>query len=225
VTASQLLRHIVRGPQPRRTRLHNCRGDLLDARGFLYLPHSVLTTTRLKLTGRRSALPWLGYRAIRRLDALIEPDWTVLEFGSGMSTAWLARRCRAVVTIESNERWVQTVGEHLRKEQLTNVDLRVVAVPQDDAGSYGEALSDCADHGFDFALIDGNRRDLSMEAALTLVKAGGYVFLDNTDMPREDHAIAERMLLDAAADDSSVEVFNDVCPGLVMVNQALLVHV
>ncbi len=68
VAVGRVFTYIVKGTQPRRTRLHNCRGDRLDARGFVYLPHSLLTTIRLRLTGRRPALPWLGYRAIRRLD-------------------------------------------------------------------------------------------------------------------------------------------------------------
>ena len=142
-----------------------------------------------------------------------------------MSTIWLARRCAAVVSIERDEGWFRTVSEHLRKERLTNVDLRLVDVPVGDGASYSDALSDLAGHRFELALIDGNRRDSAMEVAIALVEPGGYIFLDNTDMPREDYEIAERMLLDAAGEGAEIRVFNDVCPGLVMVNEAKLVRV
>ena len=62
------------------------------------IPHSVATTIWLKLTGRRPETPWLGYRAVKCLDELIEPDWRILEFGSGMSTSWFARRCASVLS-------------------------------------------------------------------------------------------------------------------------------
>ena len=140
-----------------------------------------------------------------------------------MSTIWLARRCAAVVSIERDEGWFRTVSEHLHKEQLTNVDLRLVDVPVGDDASYSDAL-DLAGDRFELALIDGNRRDSAMGVAIALVEPGGYILLDNTDMPRKDYGIAERMLLDAA-EGADITVFNDVCPGLVMVNEAKLVRV
>ena len=142
----------------------------------------------------------------------------------GTSTAWLARRCSAAVSIETDERWFRTVGEQLRREQLANVDLRFVQEPQGDDDGYRAALTDYVDHEFDFALVYWNRRDLAVAAALAFTRPGGYVFLDNTDLPRDNDPVAKRMLLGAAGDDPEITVFNDVCPGLVMVNEATLVR-
>src|SRR5438874_13577508 len=97
-----MLARLIKGDGIRKSRLHNYNGQFLDAAGFLYLPQSILTTLSLKLAHRRPELPWLGFRAIKHLDRLIKPDWRVLEFGSGMSTIWFARRCATLVSIKTH---------------------------------------------------------------------------------------------------------------------------
>src|SRR5688572_29636823 len=87
-----LVSRIWSGAGISRSRLHDRKGHFLDLAGFIYLPHTLYTTAFTKLLGRRPELPWLGYRTIRWFDRNIRPDWHVLEFGSGMSSLWLARR-------------------------------------------------------------------------------------------------------------------------------------
>jgi hypothetical protein len=99
------VKKILAGNQFTKSRLHDQKGNLIDLEGLLYLPHSLSTTILRLSVGRRPELPWLGYRAIRHLEGLLEPDWKVLEFGSGMSTLWFAKRCHTVVSIEDNEQW------------------------------------------------------------------------------------------------------------------------
>ena len=214
-----LATYLFKGTPLRRSRFHNHRGERIDAKGLAYFPHSLATTIWLKLTGRRPETPWLGYRAVKRLDELIEPDWRILEFGSGMSTIWFARRCAFVLSVETDDRWFANVRAHLERAGLENVDCRLCSTTADGGRDYGGAVSDRRFPDFDFALVDGARRDLAMEVALALVKPGGYVFLDNTDLPNDDCRIAAARLSDAAA---RVWVFNDLSPGIVMVNEGTL---
>jgi predicted O-methyltransferase YrrM len=214
-----LTTYLFKGDPLRRSRLHNHTGDRIDARGFAFLPHSVATTIWLKLTGRRPEAPWLGYRAVKRLDELIEADWRILEFGSGMSTSWFARRCAFVLSLETDDRWYASVRARLERAGLENVDCRLCSTTADGGPDYSSAVSDSRDSAFDLALVDGSRRDLAMEVALALVKPGGYVFLDNTDLPNDDCRIAAASLTEAAA---RVWVFNDLSPGIVMVNEGTL---
>lgn len=220
-----MLTYLFKGSSLRRSRLHNCRGKLVDARGLLYLPHSVVTTIWLKLTGRRPEVPWLGYRAVKRLDALIEPSWTILEFGSGMSTIWFARRCTFVLSLETDDRWFAKVRELLDRAGLENVDCRLCPAAADDAPDYSAAVSNRRGSEFDLVLVDGARRDLSMDVALAMVKPGGYVFLDNTDLPNEDCRIAATLLFEAAGANPPMWVFNDFSPSVVMVNEGTLVRI
>jgi len=220
-----LATYVFKGIPLRRTRLHNCKGELIDARGLLHLPHCVGTTIWLKLTGRRPCVPWLGYRAVKRLDALIEPSWQVLEFGSGMSTIWFARRCSHVVSLETNDGWFAKVRELLERSGVQNVDLRMCSTADDRDPDYGEALSDHRGSEFDLVLVDGARRDLAMAVGLTMVKPNGYIFLDNTDLPNEDCRIAASTLVAAAGPDPPMWVFNEFSPCVVMVNEGTLVRI
>lgn len=203
---------VTTGDGMRRTRFHNYRGECLDLPGFRYLPHCLYSILALKLFGYRPRLPWLGYRAIKRLGELIQPDWKVLEFGSGMSTLWLAKRCRLLVSIETNEEWFNRVNDLLRDRNIKNVDYRLLPDGQE------HLIPDC---NFDLVIVDGLNRDVVMLAALQKILSDGYVYMDNTDVQREDHREARQSLLNAA---SHVEVFNDLYPTILAVNEGLLVN-
>lgn len=220
-SSRSLATYLFKGDSLRRSRLHNHRGERVDAKGLVYLPHSVVTTIWLKLTGRRPERPWLGYRAVERLDALIEPDWKIVEFGSGMSTIWFAQRCAFVLSLETDDRWFANVHAHLERADLASVECRLCSAASDGSPDYSGTVSDRRASEFDLALVDGARRDLAMEVALTLVKPGGYIFLDNTDLPNDDCRIAAARLTEAAA---RVWVFNDLSPSVVMVNEGTLVQ-
>jgi predicted O-methyltransferase YrrM len=179
----------------------------------LYLPQSVLTTLAVKIAKRQAELPLLGFRAIKQLDLLIQPDWRVLEFGSGMSTVWFARRCREVVSIEINPDWHKLLQARLARQELRNVDYRL--------SGYSDAhvLTDCPGSYFDLVLVDGVRRDRAMQTALEKVKPGGYIFLDNSDYSDPEYQTAKKLLLGAAAE---VTVFNDLTPSRVWVTEGML---
>ncbi len=214
-----MLRRLLTGRENRKSRLHNFNGQLLDAAGFLYLPQSVLTTLSLKLANRRPELPWLGFRTIKYLDHLIQPDWKILEFGSGMSTVWFARRCASLVSIETNRSWHNSVTSMLAERALRNVDYRLAAQAE------AHLLQDYEDSYFDFVLVDGASRDQAMITALQKVKAGGCVYLDNSDMPYPAHRSARAMLVSAAVQESNVRIFNDLSPGRIFVNEGILASV
>lgn len=207
---------LITGNRKAGTRFHNHHGRLLDAAGFLYLPKSIVTALLAKITNRRAELPLLGFRAIKHLAGLIQPDWKILEFGSGMSTVWFARRCQQLVSIEINPEWHGIVQSALEKNSLTNVDYRLC--------NYRDAheLADYDDSYFDLVLIDGVRRDQAMMTAIEKVKPGGYIYLDNSDYPDKTYQTARVMLLKTARGESPVVIFNDLTPSRVWVTEGML---
>ncbi|WP_375502869.1 hypothetical protein [uncultured Jatrophihabitans sp.] len=52
--------------------------------------------------------------AVERLNQLLTNDMTLLELGSGSSTAWFAARVGRVVSIEPNADWARRTSESLR---------------------------------------------------------------------------------------------------------------
>lgn len=218
-----MIQRIVRADAYRKSRLHDEKGHALDAGGFRYAPHALVHGALRLACGYRPAVPWISYRATRVLDRLIEPGWKALEFGSGMSTPWLARRCAYLHSIESDARWYDTVRRLLRGIDAAHVlyDLR-------GQSDYAD-LSGYAEGYFDFVLVDGAVRAACVASALPRLRAGGFLYLDNSDKDMQpadgDTRKAEQQLLAAVAQRGGrTRYFHDFSPGRLVVSEGLLVQ-
>jgi predicted O-methyltransferase YrrM len=126
--------------------------------------------------------PWIGPQAVKYLEGLLEPDFEVLEHGSGGSTIWFSERVRHVTAVEADDEWYRKVAERVNG----NVTLKLWK--QDRLPSFGRKR-------FNLLLIDGEpveHRIYYMMMAAKLVKPGGYVVLDNANRPEYE---AERLYL------------------------------
>jgi predicted O-methyltransferase YrrM len=117
-------------------------------------------------------IPWLHPDVIAHLESLIQPDWEILEHGSGGSTLWFAERCKEVYAVENDPDWQAIVKDHAPANVVIwgQVDLSNVRT----------------NFPFDLLLIDGvpvGDRAKWIEAAPTIVKPGGWVVLDNCNRP------------------------------------------
>jgi len=217
-----IINKILTGGKAHKSRFHDEKNNFLDLGGFVYLPHC-LATTALRLTiGYRPVIPWLSYRAIKVLDKLLQPDWKMLEWGSGMSTLWFAQRVGHLTSIEDYEPWYAKVKPTLSK--VNNVDYQFKT--DDDYFN----LDQYPDEAFDFILIDGSERGNCAKSAVKKLKRGGYIYLDNSDKHSTaeggDTRIAEETLLKAMEEKSGeVKYFVDLVPTYLAVNQGMLVRI
>jgi hypothetical protein len=215
---ANLISRVVRGDGMRKTRFHNYDGKAIDLGGFVHLPNCIWTTVWKKATGKRPEVPWLGYRAIDRLSHLIQRDWRVLEFGAGMSTLWFAQRCGSIVSVEDDEHWFRTMQQLLEKRGIRHASL---ILSSEESYPYPKEVTG----RFDLVLVDGKQRDRCMRTALSVVKDQGYIYLDNSDVPYPEFQTAKELLLSAALSKEKIEVFNDLCPTQVSVQQGVLAQV
>jgi len=72
---------------------------------------------------RGQAIPFYSYPALEFFDHMDLKSATVLEFGSGMSTIWWAKRAGHVVSMETNPAWLHKLQAKIKEEGLTNIDL------------------------------------------------------------------------------------------------------
>lgn len=124
-------------------------------------------------------IPWLSPQAVEYLESIVNPDFRVIEHGSGGSTLWFAERVKEVIAYELDLGWFAMLNE--RKPE--NVKLRNANKP----AKYSKQT-------FDLLLIDGEPvqdRNLWLERAPQLVKAGGWVILDNANRPEYELARTE----------------------------------
>ena len=121
--------------------------------------------------------PWLTESAVGMLRSWLRGDDVGLEWGSGRSTLWFARRVKWLVSIEHAEDWYGAVSLSIARTGLTNVDHRLYR----DERLYvaaGEAVTSAS---VDFVLVDGVLRDQCAVAAISRLKPGGILVLDNAN--------------------------------------------
>ena len=119
------------------------------------------------------AEPWLSLEVVEFLKRLLRVDMKVLEHGSGGSTLWLAKRVKSVFSVEDDPDWYQSI----KKKAPKNVTLILWDEP---------ILPDLPEEKFDLMLVDGEpvqNRALYLDAAEDLIRPGGWVVLDNCNMP------------------------------------------
>ena len=188
-----LVRRLVAGDPYRRSRLHDEKGNRIPARELRHLPRSLWWAVRRRVNAKLPEVPWITFDAIARLDELLQPDWRMIEFGSGMSTRWYAERVAALHSIEDNRDWHDRVAPSLPAN---------VRYEYREAPAYWD-VSDYQDLSLDVAVIDGSHRAECMAAVLPKIKRQGWVYLDNSDkdmtIPNGSVRRAERALREAVA--------------------------
>jgi len=205
----------------RKTRLHDERGNLIDLKGIVYAPRALVSAVSRKLFDVRPVRPWISYRAVKFLDQKITPDWRVIEFGSGMSTLWFARRCGFLHSIETDDHWYQLISRGLQGAKNVRYDLRPLDKCYD--------VSDYPDASVDLAFVDGEWRSRCVENVVSKIRPGGLLYLDNTDLaqdkPSDDMRQAEALALSACkARGGTYRYFVDFRPSRFEVTQGLLVQ-
>jgi predicted O-methyltransferase YrrM len=149
-----------------------------------WTPRYIRDRIRLSLWQRaHPGAPWLTADAVAALGTLLRPTDVLVEFGSGRSTAWFARRLSAgkVASVEHHAEWFAKVQGDLRAAGLGNVVYR--QAPADAAGYVATAeaaLAEASPDGrADVILNDGIVRDAVAVWSLGKVRPGGMIIVDN----------------------------------------------
>jgi predicted O-methyltransferase YrrM len=195
--AVSVIRKAIAGTPLRRTRLHDEKGNITEWGDLAYLPVNLAYVANRIAFGRYPDLPWFTFGMIRRIERILDPGWSAIEFGCGSSTAWIARRVGTLHSIEHDPVWYQKTEDQLATLGIDNVRLELRELDR------FTDLSDHEDGSLDFAIVDGQMRDRCMKAVLPKIKRGGYVYLDNSDkdmtIPNGPVRIAEQRLREEVA--------------------------
>lgn len=213
-------RKLVAGSLKRKTRFHDELGQPIAlSRAIRNAPLALWSGMLRLLLDHRPERPWISYDAQIDLARRMDQHSRVLEFGSGMSTIWLGRHAGTVVSVEDYQPWYDRVEPKLRA--MGNVDYRFAPARE----SYVAVVPD---EQFDLIMIDGNWRDDCARFAITHLRTGGIIYLDNCDMqadlPLGDIPEARRLLLDFARQESlNVVEYTDFAPTQLFVQRGMMV--
>ena len=142
----------------------------------------------------RDPLPWYTYPAIYWLETVLKGNERVFEYGSGNSTLWFAQRVKSVAAIEHDEAW----AKRLRPFVPDNVALRHVPsgasdVSMERSDPYVSAITHEQQEPYDIIVVDGKARNACCHTAVSYLRPGGMLILDNSD--RKEYEPANRFLL------------------------------
>lgn len=132
----------------------------------------------------RPGRPWLTQEANSILENLLRPGDIGVEFGSGRSTLWFAKRVAKLYSIEHDREWHAKVSAMLRAEAVLNVNYSLCAdslTPSYGLPGYVSVLSGLPPATVDFVLVDGLFRDVCALSALEYLRPGGVLIVDNVN--------------------------------------------
>lgn len=144
--------------------------------------------------------PRMSLEAVAEMDRLIKGGSVGLEWGSGTSTVWLAKKSSALWSVESDNTWFVRVNQWLAHEDIMDAQAKVRFFPPDkDCNStepcFYKGVSDRArcyrsyvnfadvltDGSLDYVIVDGRARVGCLFIAMTKLKPGGLLVLDNSE--------------------------------------------
>jgi predicted O-methyltransferase YrrM len=134
----------------------------------------------------KNPVPFIVMDAIRYLDKLVRPGMRVLEVGGGNSSLWFLSKDVHLTTFEHNSEWAGYMMEAIKANPVKYPSQRFNLNVMQGQETVNTILA-MEDKSYDIILIDSmndyTRRNACIEAALTKVKKGGWIVLDNSDNP------------------------------------------
>lgn len=114
--------------------------------------------------------PWLTHPALDVIKSWDLADKNVLEWGSGLSTAWWADKCKHVMAIEANKEWFAQVNNLLYiNNNLSNKATIIYRNVNEGDQTKVEFYTDVPAHYQpDIVVVDGILRFECIQKALTL---------------------------------------------------------
>ena len=144
--------------------------------------------------------PWIVYSAKRFLDAILQKDMTVWEYGSGSSTLYFARRVKQVYSVENDKSWFYRLKTFIEKKNIDNVKYTLVEAEDADEITvdpiyiskspeynnknferYVKSIEIIPDNSLDIILVDGRARSACIAHAMQKIRQGGYLIVDNSE--------------------------------------------
>ena len=129
--------------------------------------------------------PWITPAAYDAVEAYLRPTHAGLEFGSGRSTIWFAKRVARLTSVESDPGWHERVTRQLAAVGISNVESHLFPGPEL-AGkglesSYAGVEQKFGPESLDFVLVDGLYRDACALLSIDKIRPGGLLIIDNVN--------------------------------------------
>jgi len=160
--------------------------------------------------------PWLTPAANRILESYLTDKDVCLEFGSGRSSIWFAKRVAHLTSVEHDDAWKNIVRTMFSESGLENIDYQFFPKQPSDISKmdadYVNVISTFADNSLDFCLVDGIYRDACALAVIDKLKSGGILVIDNVNwyLPSGSKSPSSRSIKDGPSGEIWQEVYSSI---------------
>jgi len=207
----------------RKSRLHDEKGNFAPLGEIVRLPIIIFQAVLKKLFNYYPSSPCIVYGARKALNSIINTNMRIVEFGSGQSTLWYAKRCQHIISHETTDNWFEKVKKNLSKENCTNAELIMW-----DGKSISAEIKNPPPN---LIIIDGLRRDICVEYAIEVATNSTWVYLDNSDKdmdpsnPNREMRVCEQLLIEfSRSQDREIKYFTGFAPAQFYGEQGMLVY-
>ena len=140
-----------------------------------------------------SVMPDIAEPALTWINQHIEPTDTLFEWGSGGSTFWFADRVKQVYSVEHQLALFIYVKSHFLYEGYHNINMIYASEDTYPNAKYVDAFDDVSyrkycetihnypSKSFDWVIINGKSRGACLELAVSSVKHGGVILINDTN--------------------------------------------
>lgn len=131
---------------------------------------------------RHPGIPWLPRGAIEALPDLLRPTDTLLEWGSGSSTTWFAKRVKRILSAEHDRAWFDRVQGELREQGLDPTSVRLLSPDPADRPHetpYVRLIDEIPAGDLDVCFIDGEHRGACANEVVPKLRSGGMLIIDD----------------------------------------------
>lgn len=123
-------------------------------------------------------IPWLPFAVVDLLAEEVDREARVYEFGGGGSTAWFADHAGQVFTVEHDPEWHAMLDQAMRPHDYVDVRFATADGPK---SPYVTSIDTQPDDSVDIVVVDGRQRVACTARAMSKVKPGGLLILDDSD--------------------------------------------
>jgi precorrin-6B methylase 2 len=175
-----MLKKILKAGDDRRSRFHTEDNVFIGWQSVLsQTPVVTVQKIRSKVTGSRPNAPWWPLPVIKEVDKRLTSRTRAIEFGSGSSSIWIAKRVASLICREHSEYWASITRKRIDAEGLKNCEVESFS---------GKAYYTLDPYDkFDFAVVDGEYRWKCLEALADKINQGGFIYFDNSDSDKDAH--------------------------------------
>jgi len=140
-----------------------------------------ISSTVFRLMNQKA--PWWNKHAVNFAKIIIGENDSILEFGSGRSTIWLAERCKKLTSIEHNKNWYEKVRAKIERKGLDKkVNLKhlaLISTINEADQPYLNPDEIINEAGYDIIIIDGKCRSKTTLMGLEFLKRNGILIIDD----------------------------------------------